>query len=247
MGMIKVAAPWTGGCDTTFLVWQLASCGYEVFTYHVDYGNMNHPAEIWAIKHIYDKLHDAVWNIGTVHLPVEMMYYIPNVRSMWMSGTNSDIHTKNVPNTPTDINEISRCSWDIPFRNGILFSMGVSFAEGIDVDTLMLQIESDAETMPGSEYRDDSMAFVDAINQMCKVGSFVHIECPISDRDVAERYRFAYDLNIHPFVNVGRCNYPRWLDGAYHPCGKCITCESSKFILRRDYGTDEFWGICHED
>jgi hypothetical protein len=48
-------------------------------------------------------------------------------------------------------------------------------------------------------------------------------------------------------VNVGRCNYPRWLDGTYHPCGKCITCESSKFILRRDYGTDEFWECMHED
>ena len=240
--MIKVAAPGPGAIQHFGL---LLPCGARL-PHNMLIMEHEPPCGEVAIKHIYDKLHDAVWNIGKVHPPVEMIYYIPNVRSMWMDGTNSDIHTKNVPNTPTDINEISRCSWDIPFRNGILFSMGVSFAEGIGVDTLMLQIESDAETMPGSEYRDDSMAFVDALNQMCKVGSFVRIECPISDRDVAERYRFAYDLNIHPYVNVGRCNYPRWLNGSFHPCGKCISV-SSKFILRRDYQTDEFWGRMHED
>lgn len=246
--MIPVVCPWTGGADTTYLVLNLVMNGYDVHTYHVDYGNMNHPAEMWAIDKIYDDYLKWEEPLGKLHKPVEMMYYIPNVKSMWYDGVTSNIHEKKLPYGTDNIKQVSRSSFDIPFRNGILFTMGVSFAESLNIPTLMLQVEDETTNGEGCEYRDDSMDFVRAVDNLCKVSSFVRIETPISDVDVVKRYLFAYALNIHPFVNVGRCNFPRLVDGEYKPCGKCITCESSKYMLREFVGTEEFWGVCwHED
>lgn len=238
MEMRQVVCPWTGGVDTTYLVQYLLRMGYDVYPYHIDYGNMNAPAEWWAIEHMIPLLQGMKFR-GTLHEVHRMMFFIPNLRSVWITGEETHVHQKGIKRTFQDEYDVVCYGWDVPFRNAILFSMGAAYAESLDITDMALAIEHNEESV--IEYRDDSWEFAQAFDKLCEISSNVRLQCPITDIDVAERYHMIYDLNLWKYVDVGRCNFPRrnHTSGVWEPCEKCTTCVSSDHIIKRDYGINK--------
>ena len=179
--MIPVVVPWSGGVDSTYLVCQLLIHGYWVYPYHVSYGDTRYYAEETAIDQVTQWVLNQEY-IGRLEPLMHLSYSSPPVRTSYIQHLSPD----------------DRLPYDIPFRNGVVFSLGVAYAEASGIRDMMVSIEAGP-----AEYRDHSLAFLTAFSSLLATSSFVQITAPVRDKDVAERYRFCYECGIHPYVTLG--------------------------------------------
>lgn len=208
--MIPVVIPWTGGADSTYLIIKALSTGYGVHPYHVNYDDYHNHYERSAIIQLTHLIRSQK-TLGTLHDLITPSYLIPPLGDQRPRLDTSD----------------ARTAFDIPFRNAILFSIGIAVAETVQAQSLYLSIEDEEDP-----YRDHSIKFGSLFRELVRSSSPVRVEMPIAHVDIAERIRSLYEWGLWEYVRVARCKDPG-PDGA---CQGCIMCRQEQEIFLRDYG-----------
>lgn len=212
----KVVCSLSGGLDSTTLLYHLVrTYGREnVFAISFDYGQ-KHRIELSRAEKTTKKL-------GVVHMIVPMKFLsdmVAGVSSMVAGGLD----------TPTydDVEAGAEVTTYVPYRNLILSSICLSYAESVGADAVSLGIQFGDYCGDNYHYWDCSEDFrrnlqaVSDLNDRCRI----EILTPFVNKTKAEIVACGMALGV-PYEDTWSCYDPEERDGRYFPCGKCPTCRN---------------------
>lgn len=126
--------------------------------------------------------------------------------------------------------QASMISTVVPFRNGIMLSIAVGYAENLKIDTVLIAAHAGDHPV----YPDCRQGFMDAMDQAALLGTYtgVRVKAPF------------VDLSKEAIAQVGRSmgfDFARtWscYKGEETHCGVCATCIERKAALKFEQGLD---------
>jgi len=201
----SIIVPWSGGADSTYLVWWLLDRGYNIYPYYVDYGQWISKAEIQTINKLIDffKMNNKL-EIFKVSFPINSLY----------------VNGKIPYNTKLDENDITTNKLYVPFRNGWCYSLGVAYAESIGIMKIALAIDKSCDIRS-----DNDVEFSKQFIHMVHYATNIIVMTPIMNIPVEKRREKIIELGLKDIVRVARCNNPHQVkNGDWKQCGKCIEC-----------------------
>lgn len=118
----------------------------------------------------------------------------------------------------------------VPFRNGIMLSIAVGYAENLKIDTVLIAAHAGDHPV----YPDCRKSFMDAMSQAAELGTYtgVKVEAPFADRTKADIAEMGRTLGFD-FARTWSC----YKGGDIH-CGLCATCIERKAALGFEQGLD---------
>jgi 7-cyano-7-deazaguanine synthase len=133
-----------------------------------------------------------------------------------------------VPEGPYAQDNIS--STVVPFRNGIMLSIAVGYAEDRDISTVLIASHGGDHPI----YPDCRPAFTEAMSRAAQEGTFgrVSIQAPFALLDKKAIAGLGRELGLD-----FRMTYSCYKGGRIH-CGRCATCLERKAALGHDQGLD---------
>jgi 7-cyano-7-deazaguanine synthase len=133
-----------------------------------------------------------------------------------------------IPDGPYRTDSIS--STVVPFRNGIMLSVAVGYAENHQIPTVLIASHSGDHPI----YPDCTLSFTQAMSQAAALGTFtkVKIEAPFAGFDKRQIAGIGHDLNFD-FTRTWSC-----YKGLKQHCGTCATCLERKYALKFEAGLD---------
>jgi 7-cyano-7-deazaguanine synthase len=133
-----------------------------------------------------------------------------------------------IPDGPYRQDSIS--STVVPFRNGIMLSIAVGYAESFHISHVLVASHSGDHPI----YPDCREEFTAAISRAAILGTFtpVKIEAPFASLDKRAIARMGRDLSFD-FTKTWSC-----YKGLELHCGTCATCIERKHALEYDKGLD---------
>jgi 7-cyano-7-deazaguanine synthase len=202
----------SGGLDSTLVLYQALRNGQNTIALSFDYGQRND----YELKAQVDTC-EFFFRQG-----YRFKREIHNIEGIF-AGSGSELLRLGAPTsewTPEQVTSFrGEAPSSVPFRNGVLISLGVTQALIEDCDKLYIGI-----TGQGSDqYADCSPQFVAAMSQAVKFGTGGKVElvAPFADRTkeqiVAYAVRHAEDL---PLAYTWTC----YSDNNGLHCGKCLSC-----------------------
>ena len=194
----KVVIILSGGVDsTTLLYW--AKEKYDVEAISFDYGQ-KHKKELQ-----FAKLH-----CGVLKIPHKII-------NLDFSFLNSSLLDKDVEVPEGHYEDESMRSTVVPFRNGIMISYAVGYAENIKAKFVLIGSHSGDHAI----YPDCTSEFTEALSMAAQHGTynFVKIYSPFNHIRKSDIVRKGLDLKV-PYVMTWSC----YKGGDKH-CGKCGTCQ----------------------
>lgn len=202
--MEKTVVTFSGGIDsTTLLFW--ASKQFDVSALTFDYGSKHNKREQAAAKEITNRL--KIPRI-VVKLPFVNEFFKSNL--LRSGGDIPEGHYQ----------DSTMRSTVVPFRNGIILSIAVGYAESIGAKTVLYAAHAGDHAI----YPDCRPGFLKAISEAAHHGTYLKVEIkdPFINMTKAEIVALGKDLGV-PFELTYSC----YRGGKVH-CGKCGTCVERK-------------------
>jgi len=193
----------SGGLDSCVTAAIAKDMGYSLYFLHINYGQKTEKKELES----FNKLADFFKVEGKLIVDITYLKEIggSSLTVDSMEIEKGDLFRKDIPNTY------------VPFRNGNIVSIAVSWAEVIKAHRIFIGVvEEDS-----SGYPDCRKEFYDAFNQVLKVGlayTDLLIETPLIDKSKGEIVRIGAKLGA-PFELTWSCYSEN--DVA---CGGCDSC-----------------------
>jgi 7-cyano-7-deazaguanine synthase len=133
-----------------------------------------------------------------------------------------------IPDGPYRTDSIS--STVVPFRNGIMLSVAVGYAENHQIPTVLIASHSGDHPI----YPDCTLPFTQAMSQAAALGTFtkVKIEAPFAGFDKRQIAGIGRGLKFD-FTRTWSC-----YKGLKLHCGTCATCLERKYALEYEAGLD---------
>ncbi len=194
----------------------------------------------WA-RGEYDALHALHFDYGSRHARQEYRmarelagYYgaaltrieLPFVNRLFSSSLLAS--GAEIPDGPYGQDSIS--STVVPFRNGIMLSIAVGYAENHRIPTVLIASHGGDHPV----YPDCREGFTQAMSRAAAEGTFAKVEilAPFASRDKGGIARLGRKLGFDFSLT-----YSCYRGGEKH-CGTCATCLERKEALGRDQGLD---------
>lgn len=190
----------SGGLDSTTLLYDLVGKGYKLEALSFNYGSKHNKREIHMAK-----LHCANLKIKHTIITLHLDKYF---KSSLLKGG------KKIPEGHYEAENMK--STVVPFRNGIMLSMAVGYAESIGVGKVFLGSHKGDRSI----YPDCRREFTIAINLAAQLGTYNNVEIvsPYNDLMKWDIVKIGLTLNV-PYVYTYSC-----YKGNSVACGKCGTC-----------------------
>lgn len=208
----------SGGMDSATATAIAQEAGYELYMLHTSYGQQTETKEYECAK-TQAKIFDAV---DFLHLTSDHLSKVgsSSLTDDEIDVEEADIETDEIPNSY------------VPFRNGNLLSMSISYAEANECNAVFIGAHSE----DFSGYPDCRPEFFNAFQQVVNIGtkpeSKINIEAPFvewSKTDIAKR---GLELDV-PYEHTWSC----YRDEA-PACGTCDACafrlQAFQRLERRD-------------
>lgn len=204
----------SGGLDSTTLLYYLKKQGDDITALWFDYGQKNAERERKVVRSI-----SARAGCSLIEFSVGDAFRFS--RSSIMA--RSDIPITVIEKKGCDIH-FSHSITEVEFRNGILLAMGISIAHQLYPGTLV-RIAYGA-TRSSCGYPDCSAAFVKSLNEVAAVcyGDRIKIDAPFIDWGKDKVYRTAQALGV-PIATTWSC-----YEGKDAPCGVCPACLDRRIL-----------------
>lgn len=193
----------SGGMDSCVTASIAKDLGYELYFLHINYGQKTEKKELESFKKL-----SKFFNVKK-ELIVDISY-LKEIGGSALTVDDieiekGDLKREGIPNTY------------VPFRNGNIVSIAVSWAEVIKANRIFIGVvEEDS-----SGYPDCRKAFYDAFNEVLKVGlayTDLKIETPLIDKSKGEIVKIGLSLGA-PFELTWSCYSDNEL-----ACGVCDSC-----------------------
>lgn len=205
----------SGGMDSgVLLAWACRGYG-KVHGLYFDYGS-KHAAQEYAMAKRLARHYGA--SLRRIDIP-----FVNELFSSSLLASGEEI-----PEGPYASDNIS--STVVPFRNGIMLSIAVGYAENLGIETVLIASHSGDHPI----YPDCRQGFTDAMSMASREGTFsrVTILAPFasySKKDIAELGReMGFDF---------RMTFSCYKGQEMH-CGRCATCLERKAALSHEQGLD---------
>ncbi len=206
--MDKVVVTYSGGLDsTTLLYWAAKQFDTKALTFN--YGSKHNQRERRAAKKITDLL-----NIQ--HTPINL----PFINELFESSL-----LKSGGEIPDGHYEDSAMrSTVVPFRNGIMLSIAVGYAESIGANVVYYAAHAGDHAI----YPDCRKEFLEKINEAGQIGTYLGVEIkdPFIEMTKKEIVTLGNELGV-PFDLTYSC-----YKGSRLHCGRCGTCVERKEAFR---------------
>ncbi len=193
----------SGGLDSCVTAAIAKDLGYDLYFLHINYGQKTEKKELESfnkLSEFYNVSGKLIVDIGYLK---EIGGSALTVDSIEVE--KGDLKRQGIPNTY------------VPFRNGNIVSIAVSWAEVIKANRIFIGVvEEDS-----SGYPDCRKAFYDAFNEVLKVGlayTDLRIETPLIDKSKGEIVKIGLSLGA-PFDLTWSC----YTDNDF-ACGVCDSC-----------------------
>lgn len=200
----RVVVSFSGGLDsTTLLCWALRRYEVNALTFH--YGSKHARQEIKAAESITAKF-------GVAH----KIIHLPFINELF----NSDLLASGgtIPEGHYEDNSMRRTV--VPFRNGIMLSIAVGYAESIGATTVLYAAHSGDHAI----YPDCRPEFLNAMSEAGRLGTYAGLEIkdPFIGMSKGDIVTLGTDLQV-PFGSTYSC-----YNGRPKHCGKCGACVERK-------------------
>ena len=206
--MSKAIVLFSGGLDSTTLLYYVQSQKYQPYCLIFDYGQ-RHRKEIEHAKRLARKLH-CEFQVVKIALPWQGSSLLDKTMAL---PQREQINPKEIPSTY------------VPARNIIFLSFAVSWAEALGANAVFIG----ANAIDYSGYPDCRPEFFNAFQRTLKKGlksgvegNGIKIYAPFLRKTKAQIIRLGKKLNV-PYALTWSC-----YSGGRRPCGKCDSC-----LLRR--------------
>lgn len=198
---MKTVLVYSGGLDSTVLLYDLLSRNVETHALSVHYGQ-RHSREIESARQITSQL-------GVNHRILEL----PQLQSLFES---SSLTNKELPVPSGHYAAENMKSTVVPNRNMILLSLATAWAIALKTDSVSYAAHSGDHTI----YPDCRPEFAETMNQAMALADWhpMRLDRQFVDCSKAEIVRKGLELGV-PFENTWSC----YRGGAVH-CGSCGTC-----------------------
>jgi 7-cyano-7-deazaguanine synthase len=201
--MEKAVVLVSGGMDSCVTAGIVNSLGYELNFLHINYGQRTEKRELEAFKRIAE--YYQVKNKLVVDIS-----YLKQIGGSSLTDYNIDIEKG-------DISRQGIPSTYVPFRNGNILAIAVSWAEVLRATKVFIgAVEEDS-----SGYPDCRKSFYEAFNGLLKVGvayTSLTVETPLIDMTKKEIVSLGTKLGV-PFYLTWSCYKNEDL-----ACGECDSC-----------------------
>jgi len=200
--MAKIVAICSGGLDSTILYYDLISHGNEVYPINFNYGSKHNNIErSKAIKLIPD--------IKLIDIDLSFL-------------KSSSLISKEVEVPHGHYQAENMKSTVVPFRNGIMLSYAVAYAEELGAKIVMFGAHSGDHHI----YPDCRIDFIDNFSESASVGTYnnIEVQAPYSNFDKGYIVFIGKKLNIeHIMKDTWSC-----YEGKDIHCGECGSCTERK-------------------
>jgi len=126
--------------------------------------------------------------------------------------------------------QVNMLSTVVPFRNGIMLSIAIGYAENLKIDTVLIAAHAGDHPV----YPDCRRSFMDAMDQAASLGTYagVRVKAPFVDLTKEALAQLGRSLGFD-FARTWSC----YKGGEMH-CGLCATCVERKAALGFAQGLD---------
>jgi 7-cyano-7-deazaguanine synthase len=202
----KAIILFSGGLDSTTVLYHAINAGYQCYCLSFDYGQ-RHKKELLAAKKLAKKL-DCPINIVKLKLPWDKSSLIGKSKKLPSRDSKlithySSLSTGSLPSTY------------VPGRNTIFISFALSYAESIGAQKVFIG----ANAVDFSGYPDCRPNYYRAWNGVLSaLGTGVKIEVPLIRKTKAQIIKLGAKLGV-PYELTWSC-----YKGGLKPCGTCDSC-----------------------
>lgn len=202
--MNKAVVPFSGGMDSTTILYHVKSMYDEVYAISFYYGQ-KHRKELNVAQLTAQKL-------GIKEHKLIDISFFKDIAST-SSLTNDDIEVakaKDVMGDPQTVNYV-------PFRNMMLLSIACAYAEAVGAKTVY-HGAAQADSVAG--YWDGSPEFLNEINKVTALNrrNKIAIKAPLLTMSKSEIIKFGHDLGVN-YADTWTC-----YEGEEKACGMCTAC-----------------------
>jgi len=205
---MKMVLTYSGGLDSTVLLYELRRQGHEVKCLSVDYGQ-RHRKEIEAAAAICREL-------GVEHRVADLRAVQPLLAGSAL--------TDDLPVPEGRYDDASMKQTVVPNRNMILLSLAIAWAVSLKADAVAYAAHAGDHPV----YPDCRPAFIEVMRQAARLCDWHPVEllAPLADRRKADLVRLGAELGV-PFEHTWSC----YRGQAVH-CGRCGTCVERREAFR---------------
>lgn len=207
---MKTILSYSGGLDSTVLLYHLIAQGDEVYCLYFSYGSKHSERELQAAR--------AICNLLKVTLQVVSLDFI---NDLFQSSLLKNSSEKLPEGKPSDA---SMQSTVVPGRNSIFASIMMGYAESIDANRIALATHADDHAI----YPDTRPEWVAALRLLAFHGTVkqIGVYTPFSEITKKEICQLGLKLGV-PFEKTWSC-----YKGAQVPCGVCGACDGREKALQ---------------
>lgn len=208
---MRTVLVYSGGLDSTVLLYELRRRGHQVWALSVDYGQ-RHSKEVEAARAICQA-------IGVEHRVADLRGIRP------LLGGNALTDDLGVPDG--HYSDQSMKLTVVPNRNMILLSLAIGWAVSLKLEAVAYAAHAGDHPI----YPDCRAEFIEAMRRAAELCDWhvVRLLAPFVDQTKADIVRLGADLGV-PFKNTWSCYH-----GGPRHCGRCGTCIERReaFMLAR--------------
>lgn len=209
---MKIVTIFSGGMDSTTLLYQALSEGAEVHALSFNYGQ-KHKKEL-------EKAKELCLELGVIHHVVD----ISSAKSLLVSALTSNAEVPEGHYAEDNMRQTV-----VPNRNAIMLSIAYGYAVSIKADKLYFGAHSGDHFV----YPDCRPEFAGALNTALRIGNEgfadVSLLAPFNEMSKTDIARRGFELKV-PFERTWSC-----YRGEERPCLKCGTCvERTEAFLDND-------------
>lgn len=198
---MKTVLVYSGGMDSTTLLYQLLNAGDEVRAVSFNYGQ-RHKKELLCAAKICKKL-------NVPHVTID-------VRSINKLMLGSALTSKNIKVPHGHYEDATMRSTVVPNRNMVFISLATAYAVSLKFDRIALAVHAgDHAIYP--DCRPDFIKKVDAVTRIANYES-IKVYAPFMNKSKTDIARIGRKLGV-PFEETWTC-----YQGGVKPCGKCGSC-----------------------
>ena len=210
--MSKCVIPFSGGMDSTTILYHAIQLHDEIFAVSINYGQRHLESELCAVRKVLFSLvasKQRKCKITHKILNLEFFREISNASALTNDGIDVAL-AKNVMGDPQTVNYV-------PFRNLMILSICSAFAETVGAE-VVYHGAAQADSVAG--FWDGSPEFLNAINNVNQLNRRhkIRIEAPLIDKSKADIIKWGTMLGVD-YSKTWTC-----YQGKEKACGECTAC-----------------------